>query len=260
MRRKARAELGGKHVVGDHVLLGHLPVGLDLTVLEVRVHVGGWNSSAFTGLVEAVHLSVSPVGDAGIPKVIEPDRRRKADRSQRDPFSVVREPIGTRIGARITGKEVIETAILLNDDDDVLERRLDVNDRGRRRGRRRRHERRGPASAAPSENRKGWGKDREPGKETGKPVHQVPLEKPVRRRRSPGFLASAAASLTQESPLDILPEFRNRAGSGPGRPRAVRLLERAGPQEPRAVLGVERVCTSIDRKRDPLARSTGAHY
>src|SRR5262249_35013507 len=142
-----------KHAVGQHVLFGHFEVGFglcvrDVGVLRVRDRAARIELMPATDVLvgESVHPAVragktSPtvaVGKKGTRAVVEIPARFETDRLQRDLLAaiVTSEARGVRSGIAI--EKIIEAAVLLDDDDDVL------NLAGTRRGR---FWRRGPAGA-----------------------------------------------------------------------------------------------------------------
>src|SRR6202042_2977614 len=123
------------HLVRQNVLPGDREVRLRLLVRNVgvlRLGVGTLRramSAAHVLQVEAVHSAIgareAPRAVARLEErgrtVIDIPRRREPDRFEPDLSFRAVVAIGYGLGAWVTVKEVVERAVLLNDDDDVLD-------------------------------------------------------------------------------------------------------------------------------------------
>src|SRR5580704_9617867 len=109
MRRKASAELGLEHMVGEDVPSRHRAIRCDEVVIDIRVR-----GEAGPLFVETVHFAAVPCRDPVGPTVVDiPSLER--DLLQWNGRSVAGEPGHRRVRSGPTGKEIIETAILLDD-------------------------------------------------------------------------------------------------------------------------------------------------
>src|SRR5579863_7839700 len=72
MRGEAAATLCLEHLVGQHILLGELPVRPDLRRVDVLVDFGAGLSRAFAAAalqIELVHLALVPILEIAFPRV-----------------------------------------------------------------------------------------------------------------------------------------------------------------------------------------------
>src|SRR5579863_718147 len=138
MRNKTAAvEIRGKHFVGEDVLLRHCEIRLGFGLRNVCVlgcSVGtAWaalrTSARYLLLIEAVHFALGPrkaaLTVAGLEirlrAVLHVPRRFERNRNQRDFLTGAGVAVRLRVGSWIALEQVIERAVLLNDDDDVLD-------------------------------------------------------------------------------------------------------------------------------------------
>ena len=120
------AALRLKHMVGKHVLLRNIPVRLNLSVLDVLIRTrfrlaGARTAEAFE--FESIHFSAVVVAQISIPGMAEIARLRKVCGVQLD-RSATRADAGCgSVGPREGCEEIVEAAVLLNDQNDVLDMR-----------------------------------------------------------------------------------------------------------------------------------------
>ena len=131
----ARVEVRRVHLIGQHVLLAHVEVWLrlgvrDVAVLRVRIRARvASTTAAHPFLIESVHLAIgtgeTPRAVAGLEErgraVIEIPCGLEPDRLERDLLIGRVVAILRGFCAGKTVEQVIEGAVLLNDDDDVLD-------------------------------------------------------------------------------------------------------------------------------------------
>src|SRR5262249_47034820 len=121
----------GIHLIGEHVLFADREERLRFGVRDVRVRRIGW-----TGAVAAVPFSIKPVHlavgarDASGPVagsevargiVLDVPPSFESDRRERYLLAGTRIAVRARRCARKPVEEIVERAVLLNDDDDVLD-------------------------------------------------------------------------------------------------------------------------------------------
>ena len=136
--RKTGPRVRLKHVIGQGPALGHRPVRFDLRARDVGVGERRRLTRRSRHLIPAVHASVVVLLHERSVLVIDVGREVQIDRLERHPARVA-ESRGSAIRARKTLEEIIERAVLLNDDDHVLDVLPQIGaealDRGRRRRR-----------------------------------------------------------------------------------------------------------------------------
>ena len=130
MRGKASAALRLKHVIGEDVLFCQVPVRPDLRRPDVLIDVSPRRASDRND-IEIVHLPVIPVAQPERIAVVRRDRTLEIGRPKAQRTTVMSLTHGRPVGAGEDGEEIVEGAILLNHDDDVLEM-LALLRRGRR--------------------------------------------------------------------------------------------------------------------------------
>src|SRR5580698_287250 len=135
MRRETRAKLRWKHAIGDHPLTRHRPVRRRFRAWNVRVRIV-LRITVKVLVLEAVHLAVVPAANGIPPIVLDVPRIFEPRRVQRDAI-LPRVTKSRRVGSGKTTKQIIEAAVLLDDDNDVFDvtaqRRADVRCCRRRR-------------------------------------------------------------------------------------------------------------------------------
>jgi hypothetical protein len=122
MTDEAVAAFGREHVVGQDVLLRQRPVWSDLRGIDVLIRqqriVGARQHDRF---IEPVHLAMIVVDLEGVIGMRHVDRIDEIVFGKRNGRSVVPHSARRAVGTRKGREKVIEAAILLNDDDDVLD-------------------------------------------------------------------------------------------------------------------------------------------
>ncbi len=130
MRGKTAAALRLKHVIGEHVRFRDLPVRVDFRRLDVLIWAGSGLSGTFVSAAlqpEPVHLPTVDVVAEIIPAVAvvaEPGQRNLLETNLlHAPRRSLHRPFARAVGARKLREEIVETAVLLNHQDDVFDRR-----------------------------------------------------------------------------------------------------------------------------------------
>lgn len=129
MRGKTIAALRLEHLVGEPPLLRHRPVRLDVFLLDVDVRCGSLELTVARGFdeAEAVHRAVLPCGEESgiaVRYIFDVAERNcfERDRLFDVPSALFHQLITgfARNGAFETREEVVERAVLLNDEHHVL--------------------------------------------------------------------------------------------------------------------------------------------
>ena len=128
MRDETTVEVGCKHLVGQYILVCHLPIRLDLGFRNVGVRSILGSSKPRELLFPAVHLAVG-AGELAFfciarveerfRKVSDVPRLREILRAQNDLLTVGVVAVLARRRSRISLEQVVERAVLLDDEDDV---------------------------------------------------------------------------------------------------------------------------------------------
>ena len=141
MRDEARVQVRCEHAIADDELLAHRKVRAGLALRDERVGCGTAGNAALA--IEPVHASAVVVGVVVGKRMAVAAGRRERQRVQRHRLTVGAQAAACRIGVRKPVEEVVEAAVLLHDDDDVLNLSRAWNrERRRRRLLRRRDDRR----------------------------------------------------------------------------------------------------------------------
>ena len=122
---KAPAALRLKHLVGEDVLLGNIPIRFYLRRIDVLIRP----SSGFSGAavasafqIEAVHLAVVVVANETLPRMTEIANLGEIDLLELNGLPVRSLSRSRAVGARKRSEKIIEAAILLNHEDHVTNR------------------------------------------------------------------------------------------------------------------------------------------
>ena len=140
MGGKTAAALRLEHMIGQHELLGHVPVRRDLRRIDVLVRARSGLAGTLLApalQVEAVHLAAVVVFQKSGVRVTEITRIGKVDLLERDLGAVFERAERRSVRAGEGREEVVEGAVLLNDDDHVRDRRRAGRTPGDSPGRRR---------------------------------------------------------------------------------------------------------------------------
>src|SRR5579863_3625379 len=137
MRGETAAALRRKHMLGERVLLGHIPIRRNLRRLGVLVWIKAlrFPRSRDDG-IEAVHRAavargVVPLVGMNEIRRLAVELRDKVARLERDALRFGNSTLRVRLGltssravGTLEGREkIVEGTVLLNDDHDVLDRR-----------------------------------------------------------------------------------------------------------------------------------------
>ena len=143
VRGKAAAALSLKHRVGQNVLLGDVPILGDVAFAHVLIDQGAGGlpltaADAARNQVKAVHLAAVVSGPKRAMAVRDIGRHQQRVGLEVDPLIDVTVALlylhlspRRTVGAGERGKQIVEAAILLHHDDDVLNRRAASFARGR---------------------------------------------------------------------------------------------------------------------------------
>ena len=124
MGGEASAALRLKHVVDKHVLLRNIPVRLYLRVLDVLIRTRSRLACAVAAEAfqfESIHFSAVVVAHVSLPGMAEIAGLREVCGAQLDRSAMRAQAGRGSVGPREGCEEIVEAAVLLDDQDDVLD-------------------------------------------------------------------------------------------------------------------------------------------
>jgi hypothetical protein len=119
MRRKASAALRLEHMICQHIFFGERPIGPDLCGIHVLIHVRAGDISD-RNAIEPIHLPMVVILNPVQVAVVGRNLAFEVALFQ-ESRSIVRPSPACAIGAGECSEQIIESAVLLNDNHDVRE-------------------------------------------------------------------------------------------------------------------------------------------
>ena len=121
MRGETAAGFRREHMVGQDVVFGHRPIRLYLSRIDVLIRAFLTVHVVRVNFVPAVHFAVVVIDRERDVAVVQGIRTLKIALRQWNRRTVAHESLGDRICTRKVLEQVVDGAVLLHHDDDVLD-------------------------------------------------------------------------------------------------------------------------------------------